>query len=326
MIESKNGNYIVKELKKNIILPWGPPGMVREEYVPGRNRPMEHVIWLDGVVGPGIFYSECLWFFPPDKVHPEEIEKMAKIREKMKDSNVKVGPQPHIHPFDELFTFFGTNYDDPHDLGGEIEFWLEDEQFIFDKSCMVLIPAGMKHCPLEIRRIDKPIFHFSLGHSSTYDHSMIEGKGKYAGMELAKYFVYQHKPNLELPAWLHEIPKEVAFRVAYLDGEVVPDVNFYAEGLWFWPGERKPPQLGEEHGVKAHTHPFPELIGFFGTNEEDIHDLCGEVELWIEGKQNLIDKSFVAIIPEGVEHCPLNIRRIDRPIFHFTAGPGRMYE
>ena len=73
MIESKNGNYIVKELKKNIILPWGPPGMVREEYVPGRNRPMEHVIWLDGEVGPGIFYSECLWLFPPDKVHPEEI-------------------------------------------------------------------------------------------------------------------------------------------------------------------------------------------------------------------------------------------------------------
>ena len=72
--------------------------------------------------------------------------------------------------------------------------------------------------------------------------------------------------------------------------------------------------------------PFPELIGFFGTNEEDIHDLCGQVELWIDGKQNFIEKSFVAIIPAGVEHCPLSIRRIDRPIFHFTAGPGKMYE
>lgn len=320
MVESKNGNYIIMELKKNIILPWGLPGVVREEYVHGRNRPMEHVIWLDGDVGPGIFYSECLWFFPPDMVHPEEKEKAARIRESMKNTDVKVGPQPHTHPFDELFTFFGTNFDDPHDLGGEIEFWLEDEQFIFDKSCMVLIPAGMKHCPLEIRRMDKPIFHFSMGHSSSYDRSVVEGKGEYAGAELDKYFVYQDKPGLELPEWGQEIPKEVAYRVAYVDGEVVPGGNFYAEGLWFWPGAQKYPWE-----VKAHTHAFPEVIGFFGTNEEDIHDLCGEVELWIEGKRHIIDKSFVAVIPEGVEHCPLTIRRIDRPVFHFTAGPGKMY-
>ena len=31
------------------------------------------------------------------------------------------GPQPHIHPSAELFTFFGTNFDDPHDLGGEVD-------------------------------------------------------------------------------------------------------------------------------------------------------------------------------------------------------------
>jgi hypothetical protein len=35
--------------------------------------------------------------------------------------------------------------------------------------------------------------------------------------------------------------------------------------------------------------------------------------------------SFLAFVPAGVEHCPLVIRRIDRPIFHFTAGPSQMY-
>lgn len=326
MAEPKNGNYIITELKKDIILPWGQPGLIREEYVPGRNRPMEHVIWLDGDVGPGTFYSECLWLFPPDKVHPEEMEKISKERERMKNKDEKVGPQPHIHPFDELFTFFGTNFDDPHDLGGEVEFWLEDEQFVFDKSCMILIPAGMKHCPLKTRRIDKPIFHFSIGYSSSYDHTVIEGKGKYAGAELDKYFVYQDKPDLELPEWGQEIPEEMAYRVTYVDSEVIPNGNFYAEGLWFWPGEKTVPASAQEWEVKAHVHPFPELIGFFGTNEEDIHELCGEVELWIDGKKNVMDKSFVAIIPEGVEHCPLHINKIDRPVFHFTAGPSKMYE
>ena len=145
-------------------------------------------------------------------------------------------------------------------------------------------------------------------------------------LKTSKYFVFQDKPNLKLPEYRHEVSSEYAHRLVYLDSEVVPDASFYVEALWFWPGERPKPKHGEEHGVKAHTHPFPEMIAFFGTNHEDIHDLCGGVELWIDGEQNIIDKSFVAFVPAGVEHCPLRIRRMDRPIFHFTAGPGALYE
>ncbi len=317
MSESKTGKYIVTELKPDLVLPWGPPGVVREEYVPGRNRPLEHVLWLDGKMAPGCFYSECVWLFPFGEISPEQLERMREGGG---------GPQPHIHSFDELFTFFGTNFDDPHDLGGELEFWLEDQPFVFSKSCIVYIPAGMKHSPLHIRRMDRPIFHFSLGSSQAYEATVLDGSGKYAGLELGDHFVFQDKPNLKLPEYRRDIPKEVGHRVVYLDSEVVPGANFYAEAVWFWPGERRPPQPGDKPGVEPHTHPFSEMLGFFGTDENDIHDLCGEVELWIEGEQHIIDKSFVAFIPAGVEHGPVNIRRSNRPIFHFAAGPGKMYE
>ena len=36
-------------------------------------------------------------------------------------------PNSHAHEFDEVVTFIGNNVEDPYDLGGEIEFWLEDE-------------------------------------------------------------------------------------------------------------------------------------------------------------------------------------------------------
>jgi len=137
------------------------------------------------------------------------------------------------------------------------------------------------------------------------------------------HFIFQDKVNLILPRYRHEIPKERAHRIVYLDKEVFSDAEFYVEALWFWPREIK---LGESPGVPAHTHPFDEVIAFFGTNPDDLHDLCGEVELWIDGEKNLIDKSFMAFIPAGTEHCPLQIRRIERPIFHFTAGPGEIYE
>jgi quercetin dioxygenase-like cupin family protein len=157
--ESNYGKYIVTELKKDIQLPSFRPGEKLEEAKPGEERMMNHVIWMDSEVVPGSFYSECVWFFPGFLPPPEEMEKV---------SNGK-GPQAHTHPFEEVLTFFGTNYDDPKDLGGEIEFWLEDEQFILDQSFLVYIPAGMKHCPLRIRRVDRPIFHFTLGPGQVYD-------------------------------------------------------------------------------------------------------------------------------------------------------------
>ena len=137
------------------------------------------------------------------------------------------------------------------------------------------------------------------------------------------HFIFQDKAGLKLPEFRHEIPKERGHRIVYLDDEVFPGAGFYVEALWFWPREIKP---DEPPGVQAHTHPFDEVIAFFGTNPDDVHDLGGEVELWIDGEKNLIDRSFMAFIPAGTEHCPLQFRRIERPVFHFTAGPGDMYE
>jgi len=59
--------------------------------------------------------------------------------------------------------------DDPSDLGAEIEFWLEDEEFRLTKSFMVYIPAGMIHNPLRFHRMDTPMFHLTLGSGHRYE-------------------------------------------------------------------------------------------------------------------------------------------------------------
>ncbi len=107
------------------------------------------VMWLDDEVVPGAFYTECVWFMPG-----------------MGSEQVKV--EAHAHSFSEVVSFFGTNYDDLHDLGGEVELWLEDEKIIMTRSFLAFIPAGMKHCPLIIRRVDRPIFHFTVGTGKEY--------------------------------------------------------------------------------------------------------------------------------------------------------------
>ena len=131
MAESKYGKYIVTELKmpeeKKKIAP---------QYATYATR----ILWMDDKVVEGAFHMNTAWYLKPSST----TESVA-----------------HTHDSDEIIGFFGSNPDDPYDLGGEVEIWLEDEKHIITQSCMIFVPAGMKHCPLILRRVDRPIFHFT---------------------------------------------------------------------------------------------------------------------------------------------------------------------
>ena len=166
MAESKYGKYICTELKKDIQLPgyraW-EKDIIGQDLLEGFRRGMEHVVWTDSEVMPGGFYSECVWLWPP--TWPNQRPRPAMTPEQMKDMQ---GVPPHAHPFPELLSFFGTDMDNPEDLGGVVEFWLEDEKFILDKSFVVYIPAGMTHCPLKTLKQERPFFHFTIGPGEIY--------------------------------------------------------------------------------------------------------------------------------------------------------------
>lgn len=135
-----------------------------------------------------------------------------------------------------------------------------------------------------------------------------------------KYIITGAKAGLEQPSFRQDAAEVAAgehTRLIYLDEDVIKGA-FYVECVWYWKGS-------EKSIVDAHTHPFDEAITFFGTNPDDPEDLCGEVELWLEDEKHILTKSSLIFVPKGMKHCPLIIRRADRPIFHFTTGPGGKY-
>jgi hypothetical protein len=142
MAESKYAKHIITKTKSDLTLP-----AFRREALKTAGDTRTAMAYLDDDVFKGAFYCECVWFWKG--MEKPEVE-------------------AHTHDFDEVITFFGTNPDDPEDLGGEVEIWLEDEKFTLTKSCLIFVPKGMKHCPLHIKRVDRPIFHFTAGPSSTY--------------------------------------------------------------------------------------------------------------------------------------------------------------
>ncbi len=133
-----------------------------------------------------------------------------------------------------------------------------------------------------------------------------------------KYIIYKPKPDRKPPEGMVIPPNinEYLTTVTYLDGEYVKG-SFIVDCCWFW--------KGSDYGVQAHTHDFDEMLAFYGSNPEDPFDLCGEIEMWLEDEKHMLTRSCIIYIPAGLKHCPLVIRRVDRPIFHFGIGTAGMY-
>jgi hypothetical protein len=72
--------------------------------------------------------------------------------------------KPHNHNYDEYLIFLGTDPDNPSNLGGEIELWLdENEKHILKNSCAVFVPKGLYHTPLIFSKVEKPIICIRTG-------------------------------------------------------------------------------------------------------------------------------------------------------------------
>jgi hypothetical protein len=152
MDKSKYGKYIITELKPNFRQ---APSDRSPADIAAAAKSHLQLLYLDDTIIRGAFYAECVWIWPGPEHYPTKAE-----------------PNAHAHDFDEIITFFGTDFEDPYNLCGEIELWLEDEKHLLTRSCIVFVPKGMKHGPLVIHRVDRPIFHVAAGTGGMY----VQGK------------------------------------------------------------------------------------------------------------------------------------------------------
>jgi hypothetical protein len=133
------------------------PEMQRMSY-PGKPQDIppenaKRIVWMDDQIVEGSFYTEAVWIWKGDEGSVEK---------------------PHTHDFDEVITFFGSDFENPDELNGEIEFWYEDEKHILTKSCLIHISKDTMHCPLIINRIDSPIFLYEAGNDTFYKRNISE--------------------------------------------------------------------------------------------------------------------------------------------------------
>jgi len=68
--------------------------------------------------------------------------------------------KPHVHKYDEAVFFIGSDPEHLDELGAEVEISIgelgKEEKHTFDKPTVLVAPAGLYHCPIVTKRIDKP--------------------------------------------------------------------------------------------------------------------------------------------------------------------------
>jgi hypothetical protein len=115
---------------------------------------MTRLLWIDARKLKGAPYMEAVWFRKTNHAWPEE----------------------HAHDFDEFLGFIGTDPEHPDQLGADLQFFVDGEAFTITKSCIVYVPRGVKHSPIELPKLTRPIIHFSGGNGGNYKR---EGTDEY---------------------------------------------------------------------------------------------------------------------------------------------------
>jgi len=95
---------------------------------------------------------------------------------------------PQMHDHVEYLAFLGTNPDDETDLGAKVEFFLDGESHTITKTCVVMIPANTWHCPVIIKRVDRPFLFYSASDAPRlYEYRKRNPNGPNPKMPMVKY-------------------------------------------------------------------------------------------------------------------------------------------
>ena len=68
----------------------------------------------------------------------------------------------HVHDYDEIVIHIGTDPDNREELGGEIEFMVDGQPLIINKTSGIFVPKGVKHGPLTWKKFNRPHLEMAI--------------------------------------------------------------------------------------------------------------------------------------------------------------------
>jgi hypothetical protein len=235
-----------------------------------------------------------------------------------------------------IFCFWGTNPDDPNDLGAEAEFLLgegvEAEKITINTPSAVYVPAGVARFPLSWKNVKRPCMFAVLGRINEATKKEIKKSESSEAMS--------HIPVISDPDWAEEFMKEAKYtaesryekyvirkpyRIAGATrgdtGPIILCAPGFVEGVdqffeyaiisgEFVAGS------GPNENLRTRSN-ISTIFYFLGTNPEDPSDLGAEVEFWLgdgeETEKMVINSPSALYVPPEVPRFPIRWKNLKRP-------------
>ncbi len=70
---------------------------------------------------------------------------------------------------------------------------------------------------------------------------------------------------------------------------------------------------------EAHKHDFDQYLFFISGDSKNFVDFDAEIELTLDGMVKNINYPSYVFVPKGTMHCPLNIKRVTKPLVFIDA-------
>jgi len=140
--EGEYGHLIVQELPEHFFAP--------SEFNTIYKQWGDRCLYIDGNQVPGSIQMNISWYVNAPDLYPLPYH------------------EEHMHDHGELVGFLGSDPNDKYDLGGVIEIGIGGELHRLTRSSVIYMPPGLKHLPLAILELKRPILHFSVSLNSTY--------------------------------------------------------------------------------------------------------------------------------------------------------------
>lgn len=231
--------------------------------------------------------------------------------------------EPHVHDFDQVLFWMGTDTDDMGDLDAEVEMCIgeEMEKHMITTTTVVSIPKGLPHLPANITRMDRRFILFSVSMSAEWTATPFHSDNKPTepvGWQSKYRDKISHVPYTRKGAWSYgpQNPDDSGGALAVIRGTDFKYV-IMSESI------KKAPYRFGPIPDKPHTHPQPEILVFMGIDCNDLSELGGEAEIALgdEMERYIINTPTVVYCPERLPHNPLTITKVDKPFLLTDVRP-----
>jgi hypothetical protein len=238
----------------------------------------------------------------------------------------KTPSTPHVHDFDQVILFGGSDMSDIGDLHAEVEFCLGDEleTHMITTTTAIAIPKGMPHFPATVNILNKPFFYYEISLTSKYSEkpALVDKQpGPIAGMRspMKKYIMPLAFTRKGAWAYGPTNRDDGGGHLAFVRTKEVAGFDFV---MLYESMKRGPYRLCPDP-EKPHAHPTTQIMMFMGTDPYNMEDLGAEFEICLgkELEKHTFNKSTAILTPPFLPHWPGGVVKLDKPMIMCDIHP-----